>query len=230
MSPRWHSHLFEASLLFICHRVACLCPLLPDACICALVGREVGREEVLSHPIWAEHLISPQPSGCIQATCWEHSVAAPHTSLAWLEFGTVLIYVPGNAYFIGIAVLLCGGIPWQEGIRIHDRLCWPFLGKDADCCRAHLLWGGKNASRILRNAFSLPELAVGKGTIPDRRQTLLSHVWGKQSSWICPGRIPKPGFSRELYLKQAVSSFCSEGETQEQPRGTAEGRDMSFHP
>lgn len=120
MLPRWHSHLFEASLLFICHRVACLCHLLPDACICALIGREVGRQEALSHLILAENLLSPQPSGCIQATCWEHPVAPPRLCLAGLEFGTVLIHVLGNAYFIStvVMVLLCGGISWQEGMRI----------------------------------------------------------------------------------------------------------------
>lgn len=35
-------------------------------------------------------------------------------------------------------------------------------------------------------------------------------------SWICPGRTPKPDFGRGLRLKQAVSSFCNQGETQEQ--------------
>lgn len=123
MLPRWHSHLFEASLLFICLRVACLCPLLPDGCICALIGRKVGREEALSLLIWAENLLSSQPSGCIQATCWEHSVAAPKLHLAGLEFGTVLIHILSNAYFIsmynsdGVALWKHPLAGWYQDIR-----------------------------------------------------------------------------------------------------------------
>lgn len=60
---------------------------------------------------------------------------------------------------------------------------------------------GKILARTFRNACSLPELAMWNGTISDGKQTLLSYVWEKKSSWVSLGRIPEDGFGRGIYLQ-----------------------------